>query len=138
MDQLNSYGCTNTAARADLNKFAVCRQHPIPIRPLHTLHTYQAITISSLHRDLHIESLLIRVLVHVAIHEFLHLDGVDLAATGDLGEALVHDLLVAAPGNLFPAVEGVQDRLDLPYDALLPLERVFLFMVDWTPAWTSL
>ena len=50
----------------------------------------------------------------------------------------MHDLLVAAPGNLFPAVEGVQDRLDLPYDALLPLERVFLFMIDWTPAWTSL
>ena len=71
---------------------------------------------------LHIKSLFISVLVHIAVNELLHLDGVDHVAPRDLGDALLHDLLVAAPGNLLPAVEGVQNSLDLFDDALLQLQ----------------
>ena len=73
---------------------------------------------------LHIKSLFISVLVHIAVHELLHFDGVDDATPRNLGETLLHDLLVTAPGNLLLAVEGVQDRLYLLDDAFLPLERI--------------
>ena len=91
-------------------------------RPIHITSSIE----SHIRALLHIKSLFIGVLVHIAIHKLLHLDGVDLTAPRNLGHALLHDLLVAALGNLLTAVEWVQDRLNLLNDAFFPLEHIRL------------
>ena len=103
-------------------------------RPIHITFSIE----SHLRALLHIKSLFIGVLVHIAIHKLLHLDGVDLTTPRNLGHALLHDLLVAALGNLLTAVEWVQNCLNLLDDALLPLELWLLVIISFGARWRYL